>query len=202
MRPGRPTRRQCRPIDSIFGAIEALRVALRVQHVERVLQVGEELLAAVETLRRDEAHVVGVERVGHDQQRRRCPAACARAPSTEGRRRSRRRNRRSHRARPAGAACWGCRGRCTSPPARSPVSRVIDSTARGHVFALDVFVDLLIGDPAPAVTRDLVAVRRAWPRRRRDCAPAPCRHRTPSRARGAARRQRSRRQTPARDPYS
>ena len=45
-------------------------ITFRVQHVEGVLQVRVELLAAVETLRRDETHVVGVERVGHDQQRR------------------------------------------------------------------------------------------------------------------------------------
>jgi len=38
----------------------------RVEHVEAVLQVGVELVARVEALHRREAHVVGVERVGHD----------------------------------------------------------------------------------------------------------------------------------------
>ena len=53
------------PIDIIFGAF----LALGVEHVEGVLQVREELLAGVEPLRRGEAHVVGIERVGHDQVR-------------------------------------------------------------------------------------------------------------------------------------
>jgi len=42
-------------------------VALGVERVETVLEIGEELFAAIETLRRGEAHVVGVERVGHEQ---------------------------------------------------------------------------------------------------------------------------------------
>ncbi len=41
--------------------------AFAVEHVEAVLQVAEELVAAVEPLGRREAHVVGVKRVGHDQ---------------------------------------------------------------------------------------------------------------------------------------
>ena len=44
--------------------IESLRVAFGVQHVERILEVCVELLAAVEALRGDEAHVVGVQRIG------------------------------------------------------------------------------------------------------------------------------------------
>jgi hypothetical protein len=40
------------------------QLALRVQGVERVAQVGEELLAGVEALRCGEAHVVGVEVYG------------------------------------------------------------------------------------------------------------------------------------------
>ena len=44
-------------------------VALGVEHVEGVAQVGEEVIAGVEALRRREAHVVGVERVGHDEVR-------------------------------------------------------------------------------------------------------------------------------------
>ena len=41
--------------------------ALLVEAVEAVLEIGEILVARVEALRRGEAHVVGVERVGHDQ---------------------------------------------------------------------------------------------------------------------------------------
>ena len=40
---------------------------LGVQHVERIAQIGEELIARVEALRGREAHVVGVERVRHHQ---------------------------------------------------------------------------------------------------------------------------------------
>ena len=43
------------------------RLSLGKERVERVLQVGEELLAFGEARRDGEAHVVGVERVGDDQ---------------------------------------------------------------------------------------------------------------------------------------
>src|SRR5260221_1898966 len=39
----------------------------RVEHVETVAQIGEELLAGIEALGGGEAHVVGVERIGHDE---------------------------------------------------------------------------------------------------------------------------------------
>ena len=42
-------------------------LAFRIERVESVLQIGEELVAGIEALRRGEAHVVGVERIGHDQ---------------------------------------------------------------------------------------------------------------------------------------
>src|SRR5258708_1812230 len=45
------------------------RLAFRIEYVERVLQIREELTAAVETLRRCKAHIVGVERIGHDENR-------------------------------------------------------------------------------------------------------------------------------------
>ncbi len=45
------------------------RLALGIERVEGVLQVGVELLARVEALRRRKAHVVGVERVGQDEDR-------------------------------------------------------------------------------------------------------------------------------------
>ena len=44
--PGRPSSRQCRPTDIIFGAL----VAFGVEHVEGVLQVVEECVAGVEAL--------------------------------------------------------------------------------------------------------------------------------------------------------
>ena len=44
-------------------------LAFGIEHVEGILQIGEELVAAVEALRRGEAHVVGVERIGHDELR-------------------------------------------------------------------------------------------------------------------------------------
>ncbi len=53
------------PTESIFGTL----LALGIQDVERVAQVGEELLAGIEALRRREPHVVGVERVRNDEVR-------------------------------------------------------------------------------------------------------------------------------------
>ena len=41
------------------------RRALGVKRIERVLEIGEELIARREALRRREPHVVGIERVGH-----------------------------------------------------------------------------------------------------------------------------------------
>ena len=42
-------------------------VALGVEHIESIAQVAEKMLAGVEALWRREAHVVGVERIRHDQ---------------------------------------------------------------------------------------------------------------------------------------
>jgi hypothetical protein len=56
--------------------IQAIRIALGVQHIESVLQIIEELRAGVEALRGGEAHVVGVQRVRHDQLRRAGGQAC------------------------------------------------------------------------------------------------------------------------------
>ena len=67
-RPGRPTRRRWRPTDIIRGRVRPLRV----ERVEGVPQVREELVAAVEALVAPELHVVVVQGVGHDQVR---PAA-------------------------------------------------------------------------------------------------------------------------------
>src|ERR1700722_5234486 len=43
--------------------------AFGIEHVETILEIGEELIAAAEPLRIDEAHVVGIEAVGNDQMR-------------------------------------------------------------------------------------------------------------------------------------
>src|SRR5688500_18444291 len=54
------------------AAVQADRhhaMLLGVQHVEAVLQIGEEIVARVEALRGGEAHVVGVERIRHHQLR-------------------------------------------------------------------------------------------------------------------------------------
>src|SRR5437764_6669198 len=45
------------------------RLALAIENVEAVLQIGEELITRVEALRRREAHVVRVEGIGDDQLR-------------------------------------------------------------------------------------------------------------------------------------
>ena len=70
----RQRRRPSRAADE--PAVEADRHHLRrtgapllVEQVEAVLEVGEELVARVEPLRGGKAHVVGIERVGHDQVR-------------------------------------------------------------------------------------------------------------------------------------
>jgi hypothetical protein len=55
------------------AAMEADRHHLRrsfafcVQRVEAVLEIGEELVARIEALRGRKAHVVGIQRIGHDQ---------------------------------------------------------------------------------------------------------------------------------------
>ena len=119
IRPGLPSRRQCMPIDIIFGRSRPAGSPSRVERVEGVAQVGEEVLAGVEALRLHEAHVVGVERVGHDEVRRAsCRRSCRPRSRTAGRRRSSRCRTRSRRARRRGGACSGCRGRCTSRAAR------------------------------------------------------------------------------------
>src|SRR5689334_2405687 len=41
--------------------------ALFIEAIEAILEVGEELVAAVEALRGGEAHVVGIERIGNDE---------------------------------------------------------------------------------------------------------------------------------------
>jgi len=43
------------------------RHSFGIEHVETVFQIGLELVAGIEALRRGEPHVVGIERVGDDE---------------------------------------------------------------------------------------------------------------------------------------
>src|ERR1700733_2654654 len=52
-----------------LGSVEACRIAFSIQRIKGILQVIEELRARIESLHGGEAHVVAVERVGHDQMR-------------------------------------------------------------------------------------------------------------------------------------
>ena len=161
MRAGRPIRRACRPIDSIFGASSPVGIAFAIEHVERILQVIEELRAGVEALRGGEAHVVAVERVRHDEMRHALDAAVALdldvASSTAGRRRRNRRRRRSRRVRRRDAACSGCRGRCTSRAARCRTDRAGSHVASAMCARSVASSMFLVADPAQSVAGDLVA---------------------------------------------
>nr|GEU28080.1 hypothetical protein [Tanacetum cinerariifolium] len=146
-----------------LGRVQPGRVALGVQHVEGVLQIVEELRARVETLGGGKAHVVGVERVGHDQLR------CA-----------------GHLAVGAGvrdllperqvvAVVIGVVGEAAvfhdqparigrvAPrvPALRRAARQVADDVHGflHVGALGGFVHVLVADPAQAVAGDFVAQR-------------------------------------------
>src|SRR5258708_2065853 len=44
-------------------------LALGIEHVERILEISEELIAIAKTLRVGESHVVGIERVWNDEMR-------------------------------------------------------------------------------------------------------------------------------------
>ncbi len=127
------------------------------QRIEAVAQVDEEVLAGGEALRQREAHVVAIERVGHDQVRHggavaaldACPerqvvavvvavvleaADVAQQPPR------------------VGAVAPGV------PAGRRLAGERSDRLDAGqHVSVLRGFVDLLVVDPAPAVARDLVA---------------------------------------------
>ena len=54
-------------VEADIEHFRAAGLALGVEHVEGVAQIGEELVAGVEALRGGEAHVVAVERVGDDE---------------------------------------------------------------------------------------------------------------------------------------
>ena len=99
--------------------VEAGRVALGVEHVEGVAQVGEEVLAGVEALRlRRSACRWCRASTGRPGAAPSCRRSCRPRSRTAGRRRSSRCRTRSRRARRPGGACSGCRGRCTSRAAR------------------------------------------------------------------------------------
>lgn len=65
-----------RPGAADEAAVEADRhlgaaaFALRIEHIRGVFEIGEELVAGIEALRRGETHVVGFERIGNDEERR------------------------------------------------------------------------------------------------------------------------------------
>ncbi|MNN09878.1 hypothetical protein D3C81_1227840 [compost metagenome] len=140
-----------------LGPVLALGVALGIEHVERVLQVLEELVARVEALRRGEAHVVRVERVRHHQMRLLLAAG-------------------DFHLGPEGQVVTVVVGvvqqaavlhhqpaRVGAVPAGVPAERhfagqfLDDLHADAHVLALGGFVDVLVVNPAPAVAGDFVA---------------------------------------------
>ena len=140
--------------------VERLRVAFGVEHVEGVAQVGEELLAGVEALRRGETHVVRVERVGHDE-----PLQHAAVAALD-----------RHVERQVVAVVVGVvfvaavvgheplRVRAVAPgvPAERPLALrhlANDLRAGGDVAALLELGHVLVVHPAPAVAGDLVAER-------------------------------------------
>src|SRR6516162_9548883 len=131
-------------------------LAFGVQHVERIPQIGEEMLRRVESLSRCEPHVVRIEGVGYDQVRPHLALRCFdfrpewqvvpviirviqkaavlhhKAPSIW--------------AIPSGV-----------PTTRWLIGQALDYFAgNSHVLSLSLFVDLLIVNPAPAVGSNFV----------------------------------------------
>ena len=132
-------------------------VAFGVERVEAVLQVLEEGLGVGIALRQREAHVVAVQRVGHDQLRHDLAVASAHLhPERQvvavvvavvfeaaivG-----------HQPARAGAVAAGI------PAQRARTGQLFDGLhAQEHVFALGGLVHVLVVHPAPAVAGDLVA---------------------------------------------
>src|SRR6476646_9436717 len=130
-------------------------VAFLVEDVEGVLEIGEELVARVESLGGGETHVVRVQRIGHDELR---PAALVPVPRVvpgkvivvvvgivdE----------------PAVLDHELARVRAGAPgvPAERTLAGelAVNLDRALHVLALDRFGDILVVDPAPSVARDLV----------------------------------------------
>ena len=67
--PGKPRRPADKPAMQPHRQHFRRRLAFGIERVESVDQIGGELVAGMEPLRRREAHVVGVERIGDDQVR-------------------------------------------------------------------------------------------------------------------------------------
>ena len=132
-------------------------LALGVHDVEGVAQVLEELVAVREALRQREAHVVGVEGVGHDEVRhgvavgllhlgpeRQVVAVVVRVVQEAAVVR--------HQAAGVGRVAAGV------PAQRALAGETLDELhADLHVLALDLLGRVLVVDPAPAVAGDLVA---------------------------------------------
>ena len=130
---------------------------LGVQRVEAVAQVDEEVVGLRKALRQREAHVVGVQRVGHDQLRHhgavglldlhpeRQVIAVVVAVVLEA-------AEVGHQPARVGAVAAGV-------PAQRPLAGELldDLHADAHVLAFRRLVDALVADPAPAVAGDLVA---------------------------------------------
>ena len=126
-------------------------LTLGIEHVEGVLQIGEELLAGVQP-RAGEPHVVGLQRVGHNQllmpsngrPKRKIVGVVVgvveKAPVLG-----------DEPAR-VGAGAAGV-------PAQRPLAgqAAVDLDRAHHVLALDPLRHVLVVDPAPAVRGDLVA---------------------------------------------
>ena len=138
------------------GCVKASRIAFGIERVQRVAQVREELLAAVEPLRSHEAHVVRVEGVRHDQMRLQSFGCRDDGPVRK----------------VVGIAVGVVdepavlddeRARARAVAARVPAGRRgagethdrLDGAR--HVLAFDVFVDILVADPAQAVACHLMA---------------------------------------------
>src|SRR5688572_18227489 len=125
--------------------------ALGVEDIERILQVAEEIVAAVEALRGGEPHVVGVERIRHDELRLSMPGVVPRQVVVV----------------VVGVVYEAAvldhqlaRVRAGAPgvPAERPLAgkAAVDLDRAPHVLALLVDRHVLVIDPAPAVARDLV----------------------------------------------
>ena len=123
-----------------------------IEHVEAVLEVGVELVARVEALRGGEAHVVGVERVGHDELR---PALDHGPPGqlvivvvgvVE-------------EAAILGDEAAGVGAGAAGVPAQRALAGNLGQDLHGvtQMLALDLLGHVLVVDPLQAVARDLVA---------------------------------------------
>ena len=131
------------------------RIAFGVQRVERIAQIGEELVATVEALRSCEAHVVGVERVRDDEMGLASASCLDERPVRQVIRVAVRvideaavLDDECARARAVAAGIPAGRRRAGQPGNR--LDRLRD------VLAFDVLGDILVADPAKPVACDLV----------------------------------------------